>query len=228
MGLCWLDRAHNLNWNRLWQKQPARWRCILLPASPLSFSGSLQPGSVPSDILPAGCFYLLWDFTLTSWTSHRAGNTKATFQSSLKDNGLPCHFSTSPIQEINSSTGKSNNLRRKQRNQGDLTIPFHAIRRSGDELSRFSSASHPRYHPPTGWQTQTEGSLGKQIICCASVWDLTAVVRKIHIKSFTKWQQRWKYNWMELNQNQLAGEKNRIRKSHFISKKPFSWRTRCI
>lgn len=133
----------------------------------------LTAQAVPPDILPAGHFYLLWDFTLTSWPSHHAGNTKATFQSSLKDNGLPCHFSTSPMQEINLSTGKSNNLRRELRNRGDLTIPFRTIRRSGDEVSRFSSTSHPGYYPPTGWQTQTRRVIGKtdHLLCFSLGFD---------------------------------------------------------
>lgn len=141
--------------------------------SPSRLLRQLAAKAVPPDVLPAGHFYLQWDFTLTSWTSRRAGNTKATFQSSLKDNGLPCHFSTSPMQEINSSSGKSNNLRRERRNRVDLTIPFHAINRSGDEVSRFSSASNPGYHPPTGWQTQTQRVIGKtdRLLCFSLGFD---------------------------------------------------------
>lgn len=196
MWLRWLDSAHNLNWNRLWQKQAARWRCILLSAPPLSSSGSSQ--AVPPDILSAGHFYLLCDFTLTSWTSGRAGNTKATFQFSLKDNGLPCHFFASPMQEINPSAERATICGRSSSNRGDLTIPFRSIRRSGDEVSRFSSASHPGYHPPTGWQTQTQRVIEEtDHLPCFSLGFDSSCGEIQYISNLAKWQQRWRCDWIE-------------------------------
>lgn len=198
---------------------------------PLSPTPAAHSPAVPPDILPAGYFYLLWDFTLTSWTLGRPGNTKATFQSSLIDNGLPCNFFTSPMQEMNSSTGKSNNLRRELRNLGDLTIPFPTIRRSGDEVSRFSSASHPGYHPPAGWQTvtQTWRVIGKRDhLLCFSLGFESSCEKIQYIKYFAKWQLRWRCNWMQLNQNQLAGGSKVNKKITFhVKKNTFSWQTQC-
>lgn len=188
--------------------------------SPSLLLRQLTAQAVPPDILPAGYFYLLWDFTLTSWTLGRPGNTKATFQSSLKDNGLPCNFSTSPMQEMNSSTGKSNNLRRELRKLGDLTIPFPTIRRSGDEVSRFSSASHPGYHPPTGWQTvtQTWRVIGKRdhLLCFSLGFDSSC--EKIQYISNILQSDNWDEGATGCNRIRISLQEGQdwIIKSHFM------------
>ena len=78
-------------------------------------------------------------------------------------------------QEINSSTGKSNNLQQELELRGDLSIPFCNIRRSQRWGKPVSSASLSGYHPPTGRQTQGDGSLGK---ADRLVSGLTAILTK--------------------------------------------------
>lgn len=161
MGPSSLDSTHNLTQNKLWQKQNGRLRCI----PPISSSAS----SAPSGFFPTSHSYLLRNFTLTFHNPCRAGNAKATFQSAStpqKDNRSPCHF---PIQEINSGSGKSNNLQWELlllRRPYDLILQYQTHTRWGKPVS---SASLCGYHLPTGRQTQGRGSLGRQIACCTSI-----------------------------------------------------------
>lgn len=99
-------------------------------------------------------------------------------QSSQKDNRLPCHSTIPPIQEINSSTGKSNNLQQEILHQWDLLIPFcsyQMLRRWGKPIS---AASFSGYHPPTGRQILHEGYSGRQSICFNIVVGLAAILTK--------------------------------------------------
>lgn len=115
---------------------------------------------------------------------------------------------------------KSNNLQQKLRNRGDLTIPFRSIRRSGDELSRFSPASRPGYHPPTGWQTHPPRVIEKtDHLPCFSLGFDSGWGRIQYISNLANRDE----GAIELNQNQLAGRPNWIRKSHFMYTNTFSW-----
>lgn len=181
------------------------------PRSPSRPLRQLGAQALPSDILPAGCFYLLWDFTLTSWTSCRAGNTKATFQSSLKDNGLPCHFSTLPH-----PGDKSKHWKEQQFVEGSPEPrPYDPIS-CYQTLGRWGKPVFLGLTPwlsPSHRLTNTDRRvIGKtdHLLCLSLGFDSSC--KKTCIKSFAKWRQWWRCDEKQLNHNWLAGGKNWIRK----------------
>ena len=163
MGLSSLASAHNLTRNKLWQKQSGRLRYTSTPPLPFPSSISLLPGC--SLWLPAPPFpRSLWNSTLTSHDPRGPSNTKANFQSAstlLSEKIIVCLVISPTVQEINSGAGKEQQFAAGApgpRRPYDPILLYQTLRRWAKPVS---SASLSGYHPPTGRQTQDQGSSGK-------------------------------------------------------------------
>lgn len=184
--------------------------------SPLPLSPPPAAQALPSDILPAGCFYLLWDFTLTSWTSRRAGNTKATFQSSLKDNGLPCHFSTSPHPGDKLEHWKEQQFAAgapEPRRPYDPIPRYQTLGRWGKPVFFSLAPWLSPSHRPANTDRRVIGKTD-HLLCFSFGFDSSC--KQTCIKSSTVMTGS---NWIRIS----SGGKDWIRKSPFVSKGAFSW-----